>query len=692
MADPLRGDLYERIANCDPHTLAKIQEILALEKKSASSVKGTNVVRPATSGGASPFRGVGNYPRVVSSSPYQQQKNHARSPDKGSSSSRPVDGHGGSPRTRKMQKAQSGTTPTSARGSKQGIGRGAPSPRKGGCGGSVREDTNSGNRAAAGGNRAAGEQREAAGVAREPLPQVAANSRQSSGESGEMFDIFSVANSSMRPSKEGTGVKAPGGSKNNHGTPTPSADQSDPGEHSSSSSSAAHTVKHKQLSAKRLRGLCTLFVSLTKITADDGTLDERLEKLFYYLDKQGEGRVAKTLLSEVLDALVGSSLSSVTKLERDLRQQAVGFSRDSFDADEFAGMIKAALGFSVSPREQVPVQLNLQEGASDSESEDSEIDFRENEALRLKDTILKAKALAADGSFHDSLDSHISTLYHMQHHYRLVSGAKASVDTRHYGKNSKCYHALLGGGSSCGGGREMSGAGGAAPSTSPSVSPARLRAYTEGNGRLLPLERMSLLLEDHPAVRYNPRRDAAEDRNAVFLFSENQYCRPPDSRNERPRTAGAAARRFSPEKQATEQTTTPRGSPIAREKQESPLTLLVSPRSGSPRRLQLGAARGEGKKQAQPRNHELSAEEHQRHEQHQRHEHNYRHEHQHKNEHHKHEERHVPLEVETQKSRRDSFVAVQMAKVGAVEQPHRRRSVELGGGPEGGQRRRSVDL
>jgi len=57
-------------------------------------------------------------------------------------------------------------------------------------------------------------------------------------------------------------------------------------------------------------------------------------------------------------------------------------------------------------------------------------------------TIIRAKNLGVEMQTKTSLDTQLTNLFHMQNHYRMIGEAKPSVDSWHYGPQSKCYHSF----------------------------------------------------------------------------------------------------------------------------------------------------------------------------------------------------------------------------------------------------------
>ncbi|CAD7957365.1 unnamed protein product [Amoebophrya sp. A120] len=314
--------------------------------------------------------------------------------------------------------------------------------------------------------------------------------------------------------------------------------------------SASQQVPKRQsiLSEKRVEGLRKLFHKMAAVGgqlssaarsgagADDHEhpvsgglqhetieqLDALIHKAFFGFDKEQKERIPIADVREVVSGieiaeeiisadavtdvfdetmqLLGNprpqySVSEVLTNLRDLIPEmldALPKSRNFLHQSEFATLIKAALGIHLPPSPGGAATQNGLFSPSEDEGENSYFLLQSSAPQQsvednLNQTILRAKQLAQENfSYKNSLDTQMTNLLHMQHHYRLIANAKSSIDTWHYGKNSKCFHALIHPGT-------------AAWSSSPEKN--RSLALRVKQNRLLPLERMHLLLLNDKSVR-----------------------------------------------------------------------------------------------------------------------------------------------------------------------------------------------
>mmetsp|Transcript_16396 Transcript_16396/g.40500 ORF Transcript_16396/g.40500 Transcript_16396/m.40500 type:complete len:799 (+) Transcript_16396:141-2537(+) len=151
-------------------------------------------------------------------------------------------------------------------------------------------------------------------------------------------------------------------------------------------------------------------------------------------------------------------------------------------------------------------------------------------------TIQLAKNLAgAANAIRYNLDTQMTNLLHMRHHYSRIANAKPSVDNSHYGPRSQCFHSLLmnnveehfSSRTTNGDSTDMTKTngeraveqGGTCTSTQHhwnEYEEKMARRKLQGM-RMLPLERMHLLLVNHPAVKDEYRVQVVNENAGVNM-------------------------------------------------------------------------------------------------------------------------------------------------------------------------------
>lgn len=136
---------------------------------------------------------------------------------------------------------------------------------------------------------------------------------------------------------------------------------------------------------------------------------EHIETVFNYFDKDNSGTIRKCEIEEVV------------------RQLGLDVTPDTFSEilDEFPLEALTFAMFSECIKKlDVPVVNAAAEGL-----------------MHMNKTIMRAKKLAMEMANKEPLDKQLTNLFHMQNHYRMITKARASVDSWHYSQTSKCYHA-----------------------------------------------------------------------------------------------------------------------------------------------------------------------------------------------------------------------------------------------------------
>ncbi|CAD7955993.1 unnamed protein product [Amoebophrya sp. A25] len=173
------------------------------------------------------------------------------------------------------------------------------------------------------------------------------------------------------------------------------------------------------------------------LPTDRDGIDAQIEKAFAFFDKDRSGTIEKSeikaVIREVALDIPTQDLLHLLEAIPDGHQ---------LDFHEFKALVKSSFGCL---RDVVESTLN-----------------------HMRQTVVRAKALAVESHGRESLHTQMTNLFNMQHHYRAISAAQASVDSWHYSANSKCYHSLI----------ALKG-----------VNSQRKRT-----GRMLPMERMHLIL------------------------------------------------------------------------------------------------------------------------------------------------------------------------------------------------------